>query len=81
MADAVAAMAESASSGTQKQTTNGFSSTAALVSYLRSEADQAEKKAKRLREQASNLATQFGITEADQSAYGELCSRLNWFVL
>ncbi|CAJ1921557.1 unnamed protein product [Cylindrotheca closterium] len=66
MADAVAAMAQSASNGSQK---NGFSSTAALVSYLRSEADQAEKKAKQLREQASNLARQFGITEADQSAY------------
>lgn len=50
---------------------NGFSSTAALVAYLRNEADLAEKKAKRLRDQAASLAQQFGITGADQIAYGE----------
>lgn len=73
MTDAVAAMPGdmTESTGSGKQSVGGFSSTAALVAYLRSEADLAEKKAKRLREQATALARQFGISEADQTAYGE----------
>jgi hypothetical protein len=49
-----------------------FSATAALVSYLRLEADLAEQRAKRLRRQAASLAEQFGITgDTSQDVFGE----------
>lgn len=47
-----------------------FSATTALVAFLRMEADLAEQKAKRLREQASALAQQFGVTDTLQQQYG-----------
>lgn len=43
--------------------------THALVAYLRSEADLADEKAKRLRAQAAALAEQFGVTEEIQAQY------------
>jgi hypothetical protein len=48
-----------------------FSATAALVAFLRMEADIAEEKAKRLRDQATVLAQQFGVSDALQTAYGK----------
>jgi hypothetical protein len=48
-----------------------FSATAALVSYLRMEADMAEEKARKLRDQATAMALQFGVTVETQVAYGE----------
>lgn len=47
-----------------------FSATSALVAFLRMEAEMAEEKAKRFRQQAVALARQFGVTEALQEAYG-----------
>jgi hypothetical protein len=47
-----------------------FSATTALVAFLRMEADLAEQKAKRLREQASALAQQFGVSDTLQQQYG-----------
>ena len=47
-----------------------FNATTALVAFLRMEADLAEQKAKRLRDQASSLAQQFGVTETLQEQYG-----------
>ena len=47
-----------------------FSSTQALVAFLRMEADLAEEKAKRLRDQAAALAIQFSVTETLQQQYG-----------
>ena len=47
-----------------------FSATSALVAFLRMEAEMAEEKAKRFRQQAVLLARQFGVTEALQEAYG-----------
>jgi hypothetical protein len=47
-----------------------YNATTALVAFLRMEAEMAEQKAKRFREQASALARQFGISEASQSVYG-----------
>ena len=47
----------------------GFATTKALVAYLRSEADSADEKAKRLREQALALSQRFGITEEMQTQY------------
>jgi hypothetical protein len=47
-----------------------FSATTALVAFLRMEADLAEQKAKRLREQASTLAQQFGVSDTLQQQYG-----------
>lgn len=44
--------------------------TIALVTYLRSEADQAEQKAKSLRAQADQLAAAYSITEDMQQRYG-----------
>lgn len=64
--DLTATMATSAAC-TQE---SSFSSTSALVAFLRMEADAAEQKAKRFREQAAALARQYGISEADLVAYG-----------
>ena len=47
-----------------------FSSTQALVAFLRMEADLAEEKAKRLRDQAAALAIQFSVSETLQQQYG-----------
>ena len=47
-----------------------FSVTEAMVSFLRTEANQADARAKRLRKQAFELARQFGITEESQQSYG-----------
>ena len=47
-----------------------FSSTQALVAFLRMEADLAEEKAKRLRDQAATLAIQFSVSETLQQQYG-----------
>lgn len=47
-----------------------FSATAALVAFLRMEADLAEEKARRLRAQATAMAIQFGVTDETQDAYG-----------
>ena len=49
---------------------DNFSATAALVSYLRMEADMADDKARRLRAQAAAMAIQFGVTDETQDAYG-----------
>ena len=48
-----------------------FHNTAALVDFLRREADEAEKRAKRLRRQANALITQYGITAEQQKQYGK----------
>ena len=53
-----------------------FSSTQALVSYLRMEADLAEEKAKRLRDQAAALAIQFSVSETLQQQYGACPSEM-----
>ena len=47
-----------------------FSATQALVAFLRMEADLAEQKAKRLREQAAELGQQYNVSQALQDAYG-----------
>jgi len=47
-----------------------ITATAAIVSFLRKEADVAEKKAKSLRKQADELAAMFGISEESQRRYG-----------
>jgi hypothetical protein len=47
-----------------------FSATTALIAFLRMEADLSEEKAKRLRDQASALAQNFGVSESVQDAYG-----------
>jgi hypothetical protein len=64
---AVAAAMATAASNNQE---GDFSSTTALIAFLRMEADAAEQKAKRFREQAAALARQFGVSEAAQLAYG-----------
>lgn len=46
-----------------------FSITEAMVTYLRTEADRADDKAKRLRKQAAEIAERFGITEESQQTY------------
>jgi len=46
-----------------------MTTTAALVAYLRMEADLADEKAKRLRAQAAALSEQFGVTDEMQSQY------------
>ena len=48
-----------------------FNSTTALVQYLRTEADLAEGRARRLRQQAAALAQKYGISEAAQETYGK----------
>jgi hypothetical protein len=64
-----AAMATAASNNSNNQE-GDFSSTTALIAFLRMEADAAEQKSKRFREQAAALARQFGVSEAAQVAYG-----------
>jgi hypothetical protein len=64
---AVAAAMATAASNNQE---GDFSSTTALIAFLRMEADAAEQKSKRFREQAAALARQFGVSEAAQVAYG-----------
>jgi len=51
----------------------GDPGTQALVAFLRMEADMADEKARRLRQQADAMAQQFGITEESQLAYGACC--------
>lgn len=50
---------------------DNFAATAALVAFLRMEADLADDRAKRLREQAASLARRFGVSDARQEAYGK----------
>jgi hypothetical protein len=47
--------------------------TATFVSFLRMEADLADEKAKRLRQQADALAEQHGVTPDMEAAFGKLC--------
>ncbi len=47
-----------------------FSITESMVSFLRTEANHADERAKRLRKQAAEIAQQFGITEESQQSYG-----------
>ena len=70
MADAMAAIAAAASADSEFSDEN-FNATSALVSYLRLEADLAEEKARRLRQQAAMLAQQFGVSNTAQEAYGK----------
>lgn len=74
MAEAMAAAAAAAASGDAELSDENFNATAALVSYLRMEADLAEEKARRLRAQASILAQQFGVSTSAQEAYGKSSS-------
>jgi hypothetical protein len=82
MTEAVAAAAAAAMETTEHHqpalttmmSEENFSATAALVAFLRMEADIAEEKAKRLRDQATLLAQQFGVSDALQEAYGECCT-------
>jgi hypothetical protein len=75
MAEAMAvAAAAAAASGELELSDENFNATATLVSYLRMEADLAEEKARRLREQASTLAQQFGVSSTAQEAYGKSCT-------
>jgi len=65
-------------------TDENFSATAALVGFLRMEADLSEEKARRLRQQAATLAQQFGVSNTAQDAYGKLLAsagRLLWHPL
>lgn len=66
-----AAAAAAAASGNADASDDTFSATAALVSYLRMEADLSEEKARRLRQQAASLAQQFGVSSTAQEAYGK----------
>ena len=69
-----AAMAAAATAGVTsfavQDNDDNFSATKSLVAYLRMEADLADEKAKKLRAQAAELARKFGITDAQQEAYG-----------
>ena len=65
-----AAAASGGSGGEGEGENADFSATRALVGFLRSEADQAEEKARRLRAQSASLARKFGITDSQQSTYG-----------
>eukprot|EP00980_Cylindrotheca_fusiformis_P028272 scaffold22589_cov138-Cylindrotheca_fusiformis.AAC.35 len=65
----MAASSATTNSPNQHSGPNSFSSTSALVAFLRMEADAAEQKAKRFRDQAAALARQYGISEADLGAY------------
>jgi nucleotide-binding universal stress UspA family protein len=56
---------------------DNLSATAALVAYLRLEADLAEEKARRLRQQANHLAQKFGISITAQEAYGKSNQTMN----
>lgn len=53
------------------QTSSSSHATAAIVAYLRAEADSARQKAKSLRAQADNLAAIFNVTQDVQRRYGE----------
>ena len=73
--DATAAAAATTNHATTTTATNDnsmdeFSITEAMVTYLRTEADRADDKAKRLRKQAAEIAERFGITEESQQTYG-----------
>ncbi len=68
----IAIAAAAAASGDADVSDNNFSATTALVSYLRVEADLADEKARRLRQQADILAQQFGVSSIAQEAYGKL---------
>lgn len=46
-------------------------STAALVAFLRCEADLSDERARRLRMQAEAMAEQFGVSGEMQQAYGK----------
>lgn len=78
MASRASAAAAAAATTSASSNVNGvldpshFSTTSALVSYLRLEASMAEEKAKRLRAQADMLAAQHGITDDDLHAYNVL---------
>lgn len=70
MAEAVAiAAAAAATSIPRDSNLTEFNATSALVDYLRMEADFAEEKARKLRQQAASLAQRFGVSEAAQLAY------------
>jgi hypothetical protein len=75
MAETVAAAVAAASAVDHDQHSSmereeHFNATTALVSFLRMEADIAEEKGRRLRQQATSLAQQFGVSEALQESYG-----------
>ena len=70
-ASAAAATISAASITTLGPPDDNVSATAALVAYLRLEADLAEEKARRLRQQANSLAQKFGISINAQEAYGK----------
>jgi HMG (high mobility group) box len=72
-----AAVAASAlSEGEHSVDPASFGSIPALISYLRIEANLAEQRAKRLRDQADSIADHHGITEQDLEVYAHRPSEL-----
>ena len=65
-----AAAGDSSSSFDADEAIANSSIAESMVTYLRTEANQAEERAKRLRKQAAEIAQQFGITEESQLSYG-----------
>lgn len=68
-----------ASSVSDQMSGDGFNSTQFLVNYMLMEADLADQKAKRLREQADDLARRFGVSLIAQEVYGESSLDLELF--
>lgn len=77
MSEALSALAAAvAPNGDSNLSDEDFNATSALVGFLRMEADLSEEKARRLRQQAANLAQQFGVSTTAQEAYGKHANRV-----
>ena len=72
MAEAMAVLAAARGlSEDNHSNNNNLSAIRALVSYLVMEADLAEDRARRLREQADGMARRFGISALASETYGK----------
>ena len=71
MTVAAAAAAAAGSGSDEMLSEDNFNVTQFLVNYLLTEADQAEQKAKKLREQAESLARRYNVSTALQEAFGK----------